>query len=626
MMPAACPTCGTQTDPGVACVSCGTPIPAEVDADDSASGYASYWLGIRDRLREVAAPKYVVSDVLGYGGMAGVYLAEEPRLGRRVAIKVMSPALMMDPKLVDRFVQEARTIALLNHPNIVTIYEVDERDGLHWFTMTYVAGRTLGHVMMDTVAPLPVGVVRAWLYQIGDALDYAHKNGVVHRDIKPGNVLLDPRGNALVTDFGIAKVADGEAGLTRTGMLVGTPTYMSPEQCSSGEVHGASDQYSLGAVVYQMLTGQPPFAGQTLAVLQAHVTQQPAHILDLRPECPPELAETVHRMLEKRPADRWPNLSAAITAAGATPPGLDDDVRDQLERLAAPAAAITLAAPADAIREGERVDLAVRVTDSAGREVSGRRLEWSASPPAVAAVSGGLLSACSPGTAWLTVSCGDVQTSISVTVVADPVGAVEVLPTERSVAIGGDAALAAEVRDLDGTRLDDRAVLWSSSDPAIARVSSDGVVTGVAPGNAVIAARTGGRYAASTITVTTDVAAPKVVTPPPRRTGESRAPTTGSRAAAAAGSTADAARGPNGRSGRCRGCRIDVTPATGAGGCRAPGRRPEWRGPGAAAGAAGRARRVPCTAGRRPARGGRGWRHGRRRRVADSGGGHWRRG
>ncbi|MGH7461037.1 MAG: protein kinase domain-containing protein [Longimicrobiales bacterium] len=337
------------------------------DATAAPAPYLGQWDIILQKLHRLAAPRYEVKRMLALGGMAGVFLAEEPRLRRQVAIKVMAPALMVDPKLVERFLQEARTIAHLSHPNIVTIYEVDEREDLYWFTMTFVGGRTLGQVMSEALEPLDIDVVRAWFYQIGDALAFAHHHAIVHRDIKPGNVLLDLRGNALVTDFGIAKVADGEAGLTRTGMLVGTPTYMSPEQCSSGVVTSASDQYSLGAVVYQMLAGQPPFTGSTLSLLQAHVGQDPVPVQQLRPDCPIELAHAVERMLQKRPEDRWPGIADALAAAHATAPRLDGVVRERVGLLAAPAAGITVTPWSNRAQEGTRQQLKVRVVDADGR-------------------------------------------------------------------------------------------------------------------------------------------------------------------------------------------------------------------------------------------------------------------
>ena len=513
---AACPLCGTQADPGAACFSCGTPVPVERPAD---GGQAVYWEKVRVRLEQVVRPRYELRALLGYGGMAGVFAADEPRLGRSVALKVMSPALMMDPQLVERFAQEARTIALLNHPNIITIYEVDEREDLHWFVMAFVAGRTLADVMTDASAPLAIEVVRAWLYQVCDALSYAHGRGVVHRDIKPGNVLLAPRGDALVTDFGIAKVADAGTGLTRTGTLVGTPTYMSPEQCTSSAVTGASDQYSLGAVVYQMLTGAPPFTGPTMSVLQAHVAQVPVPIRELRPDCPEELAATVERMLEKRPEDRHPDMSAVITASGATPPGVSGALRAQLEEHAALAVSVEVVPSPAALREGSRERLRATILGIGARPLRGRLVYWSSTAPTVAVVSAGQLNAFSSGTAEIGAASGAASRSFTVEVAADPVGGVAMLPGPRAVDIGGTIPLEAVALDLDGTTLDGRALLWSSSDPQVARVSTEGMVYGVAVGEVIIGAHTGGKRALVRVTVKSAAAAV-----PPVASAQARTP------------------------------------------------------------------------------------------------------
>ena len=164
---------------------------------------------------------------------------------------------------------------------------------------------------------------------MGSALTYAHRSRVIHRDIKPANILIDEEGNAVVTDFGIAKAAERPS-RTLTGALVGTPAYMSPEQCSGGEVSGASDQYSLGAVLYEMLTGVPLFAGSTLTVMQAHVERPPPPIRERCEECPAEVEAAILRMLDKDPAARWPRLADAMAALGAAPLAEDDPLRAEL--------------------------------------------------------------------------------------------------------------------------------------------------------------------------------------------------------------------------------------------------------------------------------------------------------
>src|SRR2546428_771899 len=264
--------------------------------------------------------------------MAPVLLAREVKPNRRVAIKVMSPSLMLAPGMIERFHREAVTVAGLNHPNIVTIYTVEEPDRVQYCVMKYVAGPSLEAVIRKD-GPLPISVVKVWLTQVASALGYAHRRGVVHRDIKPANILLDDEGNAIVTDFGIAKVSR-EPSLTQIGATVGTPAYMSPEQCQSKEITAASDQYSLGIVLYEMLTGEPPFEGPSLEVMQAHVQARPRPIAVARPDCPHELQAAIHRMLAKNLEERWPTMEDVIAAVGGPPLAHDDPIRIQLAELA----------------------------------------------------------------------------------------------------------------------------------------------------------------------------------------------------------------------------------------------------------------------------------------------------
>jgi serine/threonine protein kinase len=189
----------------------------------------------------------------------------------------------------------------------VSVYSLRQAEGLHYFIMRYVPGRSLEHVV-QAAGRLPLPTVRSIMHQVGSALQYAHRSGVIHRDIKPANILIDLDGNAIVTDFGIAKAA-ARPSHTLTGALVGTPAYMSPEQCSGLDVSEASDQYALGAVAYELITGMPPFAGSTLTVMQAHVEREPPAIRSVRADCPPEVEAVIMRMLAKDPAERWPRIA-----------------------------------------------------------------------------------------------------------------------------------------------------------------------------------------------------------------------------------------------------------------------------------------------------------------------------
>ena len=271
---------------------------------------------LRDRVIVAVGDVYDVAEEIGRGGMAVVYRATDLRLKRPVAIKVLPPDLAFREDVRTRFQHEAETAAQLNHPNIVPIHSVDERGGLVYFVMPLVDGESLAARLLRQPRP-PLDDVRRILRDVADALAYAHAHGVVHRDIKPDNILLERlSGRALVTDFGIARAAESDARLTVTGVAVGTPTYMSPEQ-ATGEraLDGRSDIYSLGVVGYQMIAGETPFkANNTPAMLMKHLSERPIPLAERRPDVPPNLALAVERALAKKPEDRWPDATAMYAA------------------------------------------------------------------------------------------------------------------------------------------------------------------------------------------------------------------------------------------------------------------------------------------------------------------------
>ena len=252
---------------------------------------------------------YRLLHKLGSGGMADVYLAEQTSLNRRVAVKALRPATLLHPEAVERFSQEARAAAALVHGNIVQIHEVGCIEGIHFLAEEFVSGPSLRAWLKES-GPLGPDAVLSVLMQVAAALACAEGGGVVHRDIKPENLLLTPRGEVKVADFGLARVLHDDLELTQTGMALGTPLYMSPEQSHGGKVDVRSDLYSLGATAYHLVAGQPPFRGTTgVAVALAHAKEPLKPLAKIRPDFPEAIADVIERLLEKDQGKRFQSPS-----------------------------------------------------------------------------------------------------------------------------------------------------------------------------------------------------------------------------------------------------------------------------------------------------------------------------
>jgi len=447
-----CPRCGQPMQAGARfCPSCGSDISGQQTAFATAKIEARPQpprdAGVMDNLRRATIGDYEVLGLLGRGGMATVYLAHDIALDRKVAIKVMSPHLVAGEGMAERFKREARTAGSLSHPHIIPIYAVKEAGDLLFFVMKFVEGRPLDSIIHE-VGPLPFPMVQSIMQQVGSALGSAHRRGIIHRDIKPANIMLDVDGWAVVTDFGIAKVADKQ-GLTMTGATVGTPSYMSPEQCAATKELGpTSDQYSLGVVGYEMLSGRLPFAQESvMAIMYAHFNEPPPPIQTARADCPPAIAAAVMRMLEKDPEKRWPTVEAAVAAFGAAPLAPDDPVRTQMMTLATKGGASQLLA--------------------------------------------GLSTPQSPTPA------GRGQTAKTTGVVG-----LVLSPAQVTVVVGGAVQFTARPKRASGATLFGRHITWASTDTDVATVTQDGLVTAIKPGLATLTCTCEGASATAAVTVT----------------------------------------------------------------------------------------------------------------------------
>jgi predicted Ser/Thr protein kinase len=312
-----------MTNGVLACFRCHTPIPensrfclscgADVSGGDGPTSTSSVDV-VRERLQRTVEGKYRIERLLGKGGMGAVFLAHDLALEREVAIKVLPPDVAQDDQVVRRFQQEAKTAAKLDHPNIIPIYRVESEGGLNYFVMKYISGTSLED-LLETKEPLPVPEIQRILWEAACALGHAHQRGVVHRDVKPANIMFDHHGRVMLTDFGISKALQAATGFTATGMIIGTPHYMAPEQGKGAAVDGRADQYSLGVVGYRMITAELPFNGDSVhTIIYKHIYEEPPLASVKRPGIPGTLTVAIARALAKDPHLRFPAMEDFATA------------------------------------------------------------------------------------------------------------------------------------------------------------------------------------------------------------------------------------------------------------------------------------------------------------------------
>ena len=302
---------------------------------------------------DLIADRYELLGLVGTGGMSSVYKAHDQLLERNVALKVLHPHYGDDDEYVERFRREARAVAQLSHPNIVTVIDRGEADGHQFIVFELIDGENLKELVNRT-GPLPVRRAVELTVAVADGLSFAHQHGLVHRDVKPQNVLLNGDGEAKVTDFGIARSLDVEHGVTQTGTVLGTSNYLSPEQASGKQVTPATDVYSLGVVLYELLTAEVPFPGENfVAVAMKHINEPVPDILERRPDVPLRLVAAMERALEKDPVRRFTSMAEFAS-----------ELRQCITEVGAFDSDRTFIAPSPVLRE------------SAPHRIRGRRPRW----------------------------------------------------------------------------------------------------------------------------------------------------------------------------------------------------------------------------------------------------------
>jgi serine/threonine-protein kinase len=308
---------------------------------------------------DLIADRYELQELVGTGGMSSVFRAHDNQLEREVAIKILHQHYAEDPEYLERFRREARAVARLSHPNIVTVIDRGDDDGRQYIVFEHVKGENLKELVLRT-GRLPVPQALELALHIADGLSFAHEHGLVHRDVKPQNVLLSDEGEVKVTDFGIARSLHVEHGVTQTGTVLGTGEYLAPEQASGKTVSPATDVYSLGVVLWELLAGDVPFTGDNfVAVALRHVNEPPPSLRERRPDVSPRLDAAVQRALAKDPASRFPSMAAfaqELRACLAEPVGATRAPADDLEHtlVTRPPAPVPAPAPVRRQRRARR--------------------------------------------------------------------------------------------------------------------------------------------------------------------------------------------------------------------------------------------------------------------------------
>jgi len=438
--------------------------------------------------------------------MASVYLAHDLIHDRSVALKVPHPHLLDTHVMRRRFIREARLAARLDHPRIVTVHCVKERAGVVFVDLRFVEGIPLDQLIRSEPELLPVDVVRWLIAMIADGLGYAHSKGVLHRDVKPANILIDRRGEPKVADFGLALSAESQR-LTAAGTVLGTPSYMSPEQCRGAALTPASDQYSLGIVAYELLTGRVPFSGAVLSVLKSHVSELPPSPNAFDDRVPKPLSDVVMRMMAKRPEDRWPSMAAAAEALLEGIGNSDVHARQALTDLVRAivssgehAGPVTLGPDATTVRAGSG-----RLATS--RLVAVRAWHWArrrSAPLAICAGAALVVAVAAGNSAARDVAppvylAGELWTpereaafrSDTMLEVSDAsVVRVSISPVVVNLTVGDSMPLVALASGSSGEPVLSR-FTWDSDDTSAVRVGGDGWIRAVSPGMLFVHATTG---------------------------------------------------------------------------------------------------------------------------------------